>query len=112
MATGIVEDLKCSDFANSPRSTAFTKSFSASAATAATATQASYPAIPAGYFGVFAGRSIDAAALLIVSFNPNASGSETLMNTRNVASSAQNNKNCNFHNSLLSSDCIQDERNL
>ena len=111
MATGIVEDLKCSDFSNNPRTTEFTKSFTANAGVSTTATQASYPAIPAGYIGVFSGFSTVTSVLLMIAFDANASGSGQLLGTRNITS-AQNNKSCNFQNSLLSSDCVQDERNL
>lgn len=110
MATGIVDALKCTNYSG-PISTAFTKSFSANTNTTVTATQASYPAIPDGYYGVLAGCYVDAASILFVTLNPNASGSGNLMNRRNVTS-AQNDKACYFRNSLLSSALIQDERNL
>ena len=111
MAAGLVGALKYTPY-NSPIDTAYTKSFTASARTQTTATQAGYPAIPTGFIGVFAGFSTNNAALLAVAFDANASGSERLVSTRNVSSSALNDRPCDFYNSLLSSALIQDERNL
>ena len=107
MATGIVEDLKCSDFTNSPRSTEFTKSFTANALTSTTAVQAGY-SIPDGCYAVFAGFSTVTSVLLLARFDPMLNGN--LLGTRSVSSSAQNSKRCNFRSSLLLSDFVKDER--
>lgn len=111
MATGSVAAFKYSNY-TSPYVTEFTKSVSASSSGSTTATDASYPAIPAGYYGVFSGFSTVTSVLLLCLFNANASGSDNLQIMRNVSTSAQNNKSCNFYTSLLQSDLIQDERNL
>lgn len=107
MATGIVEDLKYSDFVNSPRTTEFARSFSANALTGTTAVQAGY-SVPEGYYAVFAGFSTTTNVLLMARFDPMLNGN--LLGTRNVSSSAQNNKDCNFRSSLLLSDFVKDER--
>ena len=106
MANGIVEALKYSDSTNNPRSTQFTKSFTANALTSTTAAQAGY-SVPEGYYAVFAGFSTVNSVLLMARFDPMLNG--TFLATRNV-SSAQNNKDCNFRSSLLLSDFVKDER--
>lgn len=111
MATGIVKDLKLSD-STSPFLTSFTRSFSSGVRSLTTATQASYPAIPVGYYGVFTGFSTNNTNLLMNIFDANAAGSDTLLSTMNVRSSAVNNRQCNFYSLLIRTDLIQDERNL
>lgn len=111
MATGSVAAFKYSNY-TSPFFTGFERSVSASSAKNTTATEAEYPEIPAGYYGVFAGFSTVTSVLLLDLFNPNASGSVNLLGTRNVSTSAQNNKWCNYHTSFLRNDLIQDEREL
>ena len=104
MAAGIVEALKFSD-PESPHHAYFVKTFSANALTSTTATQADYPTIPEGYMGVFAGFSADNSALLLSRFTSNASGSETVLGTRNVAS-ALSDRDCRIRVSFLSTDYI------
>ena len=111
MASGIIGDLKADRY-NCPIETYFTQSFSANTRTLTTATAAGYPAIPAGFYGVFAGFSTNGSTLLSQLFNPNASGSGNLMATRSVSGSALNDRPCYFHNSLLPTALINDERNL
>ena len=111
MASGIIGDLKADRY-DCPIETDFTQTFAASARTLTTATAAGYPAIPAGFYGVFAGFSTNASFLLFQLFNPNASGSQNFMATRNMSTSQQSNRPCNFYNSLIPTDLIDDERNL
>ena len=111
MATGSVRCTKYTK-SDSPYTKSFSRSFTASARTTTTATQAGYVAVPTGYYATFAGFSTNNSVLLLNIFNPNAADAETLLSTRNISSSAQNNKTCNFHASYIRLDMIQDERNL
>lgn len=110
MASGSVGNFKYSDY-SSPITTEFTMSVSSGTRKSTTATDAGYPAIPAGYFAAFAGFSTNSSALVLSSFDPNASGSDTLLTNRNIGSSLSN-RPCDFHATYIPLDMIQDDRNL
>jgi hypothetical protein len=110
MASGIIGDLKADRY-NCPVGNNFQKSFPASSQTKTTANDASYD-VPAGFYGVFAGYSVDSNYVQLQQLNANASGTGTLLYSRNAYTSARNDIQCYFNNSLVQNSMIDDERNL